>query len=275
MMQRYDTTKNVQKGIDISSHNEEVDMEKVKKSGVEFVIIRLGYGKNQKQIDKRFVENYNNAIKADIPVGVYLYSYAIDAEDAKKEAELVLKNIKNLKIEYPIFLDMEDADNYKAKRNIENDTLIDICENFCNAIEEAGYYVGIYANLDWLNNKLNNVRLDRFDKWVAQWADKCDYSKDFGMWQFCSDGDIEGITGKVDLNYAFKDYKNIIRKAGLNNLSIQKFEHIVEKGENLSTIAKQYDVSWEKIYEDNKQIIGDNPNLILQGQKLTIYKEEC
>ncbi len=275
MMQTYDSRKKEQKGIDISSHNGEVDMEKVKKSGIEFVIIRLGYGKNQNQIDKRFMENYNNAIKVNIPVGIYLYSYALGCADAKKEAELVINFIKNFKIEYPIFLDMEDTDNYKSKRNVGNDTLVDICETFCNAIEDAGYYAGIYANLDWFNNKLNDERLDRFDKWVAHWSDNCNYEKDFGMWQFTAKGTVDGVKGNVDLNYAFKDYKNIIRNARLNNLNIMKNEHIVKEGENLSTIAKKYNVSWENIYEDNKQIIGDNPNLILSGQKLTIYREGC
>ena len=261
------------KGIDISSHNGAVDMSKIKESGIEFVIIRLGYGKNENQIDKKFRENYKNAKNAGIPIGVYLYSYAINCEDAKKEAELVLSSIKNLIIEYPIFLDMEDADNYKATRNVSNSTLIDICETFCTEIENAGYYVGIYANLDWLNNKLNDKRLDKSDKWVAQWNDKCDYQKDYGMWQYSSKGKISGIVGNVDLNYAFKDYENIIKSAGLNNKGNIEKEHIVKKGENLSTIAKQYNTSWKKIYEENKEVIGDNPNLILPGQKLIISKE--
>lgn len=272
-LQTHDTLENFKKGIDISSHNGVVDMEKVKKSGIEFVIIRLGYGKKQEQIDKKFFENYRNAIRANIPVGVYLYSYAVNCDDAKKEATLVIKTIRNLKIEYPIFLDMEDTDNYKSKRNVENEALIAICETFCNAIEDAGYYVGIYSNLDWFNNRLNDEKLDKFDKWVAQWADNCNYQKNFGMWQFSSNGSIDGIKGKVDLNYAYKDYKNIIRNAKLNNLNMQRIEHTVKDGENLSIIAKQYNVSWKKIYEENKKVIGDNPNLILSGQKLIIYKE--
>ena len=101
------------KGIDISSHNGDVNMEKVKSEGIDFIIIRIGYGKNQSQIDKSFQTNYENAIKNNIPVGIYLYSYATNIEDAEKEANLVLNNISNLKIEYPIFIDMEDSDRYK------------------------------------------------------------------------------------------------------------------------------------------------------------------
>ena len=156
------------KGIDISENNGDINMSAVKEAGIEFVIIRIGYGKNQSQIDKKFKVNYENAIKNNIPVGIYLYSYATNIDDAEKEAELVLNNINGLKIEYPIFIDMEDADKYKAKRNVSNETCINICVKFCLEIENAGYYAGIYANLDWLNNRINSSKLDRFDKWVAQ-----------------------------------------------------------------------------------------------------------
>ena len=94
------------KGIDISEHDGNVDMLQVKKSGIQFIILRFGYGKNSNQIDKKFKINYENAINNNIPIGLYHYSYATNIEDAQKEAEFVLRNIKNLKIEYHIFLDM-------------------------------------------------------------------------------------------------------------------------------------------------------------------------
>jgi lysozyme len=265
----------MKKGIDISEHNGNINMEKVKKSGIEFIILRLGYGKNQNQIDKNFKTNYEKAINSNIPVGVYLYSYATNINDSKEEAKLVLDNIKGLKIEYPIFIDMEDADNYKAKRNVSNATCIDICETFCQEIESAGYYVGIYANLDWLNNKINDNRLDKFDKWVAQWNNRCTYKKEYGMWQYSSKGKVEGITGNVDLNYSIYDYKNIIKKANLNHLNnnTNSIYHVVVKGDTLTLLAKKYNVNWEKIYELNKDIIGDDPNQIYPGQNLFIKEE--
>lgn len=263
------------KGIDISEHNGDVDMEKIRNEGIEFVILRLGYGKNQNQIDKKFKINYEKAIKSNISVGIYLYSYAINIEDAKKEAELVLNNINGLKIEYPIFIDMEDADNYKSKRNVSYETCIDICEKFCTVIEEAGYYAGIYANLDWFNNKINSNRLDKFDKWVAQWNDKCTYAKKYGMWQYSSKGKINGVKGNVDLNYAMYNYPKIIKNAKLNHL--QKLNnniyYTVVFGDTLTTIAQKFGITWQKLYEQNKNIIGDNPNLIQIGQTLIIKEE--
>ncbi len=261
----------MKKGIDISIYNGEIDMRKVKESGVEFVIIRLGYGKNKSQVDKKFHENYKKAKEVNIPVGVYIYSYAINTNDAICEAKLVLDVIKNLEIEYPIFLDMEDADNYKLRHFVKNSMCIDICEAFCTEIEKAGYYTGIYANLDWLTNKINSNKLDRFDKWVAQWGNNCNYEKEYGMWQYSSKGKIQGITGNVDLNYALKDYETIIRKAKLNHLDKgQSVLYIVKKGDTLSKIANKYGMDWRKIYESNRAIIGNNPNLIKIGQKLNI-----
>lgn len=263
----------MKKGIDISEHNGNINMEKIKKSGIEFIILRLGYGKNSNQIDKNFKINYEKAIKNNIPIGVYLYSYATNISDSKEEAKLVLDNIKGLKVEYPIFIDMEDADNYKSKRNVSNETCIDICETFCQEIENAGYYVGIYANLDWLNNKINNSKLDKFDKWVAQWNNRCTYKKEYGMWQYSSKGKVEGIAGNVDLNYSLKDYPTIIKNAKLNKLDCNKITYIVQPGDNLTTIVQRYNTNWQLIYQKSKNIIGSNPNIIKVGQELIIEED--
>lgn len=263
----------MKKGIDISCHNGEIDMKKVKECGIEFIIIRLGYGKNKSQIDTRFHENYRKAKEFDIPVGVYLYSYALNCVDAISEAKLVIEEIKDLEIEYPIFLDMEDSDCYKKKNFITNSTCIEICETFCIEVENAGYYAGIYANLDWLTNKIASNRLDRFDKWVAQWSNKCDYKKHYGMWQYSSKGRVDGIIGNVDLNYALKDYENIIKSAGLNHLENKENFYIVQKGDSLSKIARMYGINWKQIYELNKNVIGKDANLIVPGQKLIIRRK--
>lgn len=170
---------------------------------------------------------------------------------------------------------MEDADGYKSKRNVSNETCINICEKFCSIIESAGYYTGIYASLDWLNNRINSEKLDRFDKWVAQWGNSCTYNKNYGMWQFSDKGNVTGISGNVDLNYSIYDYKNIIKKANLNHLTncTNTVYHVVVKGDTLTLLAKKYNVNWKKIYELNKDIIGDDPNQIYPGQNLLIKEE--
>lgn len=263
----------LKKGIDISEYNGDIDMKKVKESGVDFIILRLGYGKNKSQIDKKFHENYKKAKEVGIPIGVYLYSYACNCQDAIKEANLVIEEIRDLEIEYPIFLDMEDADSYKLKNFVTNQMCIDICETFCKKIEEAGYYVGIYANLNWLTTRISSNKLDRFDKWVAQWSSRCDYKKEYGIWQYSSKGKISGINGNVDLNYSLKDYEKIIRSAGLNHLIKKNITYVVELGDNLTKIASKFKTTWQKIYEQNKKVIGNDPDLITPGQKLVIKED--
>ena len=255
-------------GIDLSEHNGNVDMSKVKASGIDFAILRMAYGKNKTQIDKQFYNNYNKTLEYKIPIGVYIYSYAISKEDALQEAKLTLDLLKDIKIEYPVFIDMEDFDGYKKRNNVSNFTCVDICETFCKYIEENGYYVGIYANLDWLNNKINSNKLDRFDKWVAEWGRSCHYKKEYGMWQYSSKGIIPGINGNVDLNYALKDYPSIINNTKKNNNI-----YIVQNGDNLSKIAQKYNINLKKIYQWNKSVIGNDPNLIYEGQALVIKEE--
>lgn len=256
----------MKKGIDLSYSNGNIDMAKVKESGIDFIILRLGYGKSKNQIDSRFYENYDKALKFGIPIGVYLYSYAHNCQDALEEAKLVIDVVKYLKLEYPIFIDMEDADGYKLRNNINYSTCIDICEIFCKHIESFGYYAGIYANLDWLNNKINNNKLDRFDKWVAQWSNTCDYKKEYALWQYSSKGVISGIQGNVDLNYALKDYPTRINN---NNFGL-KYLYTVQAGDTLYKIAHKFNTNWRKIYELNKETIGSNPNYIKVGQNLII-----
>lgn len=199
-------------GIDVSSNNGVIDWNKVKAQGVEFAIIRCGIGSDfQNQDDIQFARNYSECKRLGIPVGTYLYSYACDVEQAKSETNHVLRLIEGKSFELGIWFDMEDADGYKAKRNVSYNTCVDICETFCNIIESKGLKVGIYANLDWLNNKINSSRLDKFDKWVAQWTTKCTYNKPYSIWQFGGETNLirsnklDGINGSVDMDYLMND----------------------------------------------------------------------
>lgn len=207
------------KGIDVSKHQGKIDWDKVKADGIQFAMIRLGYGSDVKsQDDEYFEQNVQECERVGIPWGAYLYSYAMTVEDAKSEAAHILRLLKGKKPTYPIAFDMEDADGYKKKRGMpSNKTLVDICYTFLDTVEKAGYYVTIYASKYWFEHILNDPKLDRFDKWVAHWAPKCTYKGKYGMWQFTSTGRVNGIYGPVDMNYAYYDYPNIIKKAGLNS----------------------------------------------------------
>ena len=186
------------KGVDLSEMNGAVDFQALKNAGVQFVILRCGYGSDfTHQDDKRFGENVAKAQAAGLPWGCYLYSYAVDRDMARSEAAHTLRLLDGRKPPYGVWYDVEDPSQAGAD-------LVGICEAYCGAVEAAGLYVGIYSMLSWLNGKLNSSRLDRYDKWVAQWNSTCDYQKPYGIWQFT---DRWSIGGKLfDGNYAYKDY---------------------------------------------------------------------
>lgn len=207
-------------GIDVSSHNGNINFNSIK-NHIDFCLIRCGYGNNEtRQDDTYYIKNINECEKLNIPYGIYLYSYALNLNEAKSEVEHVKRLLKNTgkNFKYGIWFDMEDGDNYKKRIGMpSNDMLVSICYYFCENIEKLGYYTGIYASLDWLNTKLNNSKLDRFDKWVAQWNSECNYNKVYSIWQFTDKYEIDGK--KFDGNYLIRDFVSSTNSNKLKDLN--------------------------------------------------------
>lgn len=224
-------------GIDISEHQgklNDLDFQKLKNTGIDFIIIRCGYTsyKKGKKIysDLYFENNYNLCKKYNIPVGTYYYSCATSMEDATKETNKILELIKDKQIEYPIIIDTEDNHsisntNYadESQYSIGKYTLTPVIKKMCNIIENNGYYVSIYASTYWFNNNLILNDLDMYDKWIAQWSNSVSFGKKYGIWQYTSTGKIDGINGYVDKDYSYIDYPTIMMQNGLNG-----YEKIVE-----------------------------------------------
>lgn len=198
------------KGIDVSEHNGEIDWEKVKASGIEYVIIRCGYGQNfTSQDDKTWSYNVSECERLGIPYGVYLYSYAKTTEAASSEADHVLRLLSGHKPTYPVYYDMED----NSTISVGNDMLAQIASVFCAKIAGSGYTVGVYANKYWWNTYLTNSVFQNgsWSKWVAQYpyvsndTITCSYTGTYDMWQFTSSGVVDGIGKNVDLNYWVSD----------------------------------------------------------------------
>ena len=198
---KFNEIKNM-KGLDVSAHNGIINWERVKNSGIDFAIIRCGYGENlTSQDDQYFNRNISECERLGIPYGVYIYSYALTENGAVSEANHVLRLIKGHNPSFGIWFDMEDADHYKERNGMpSNQTLVNICKRFCDKIKENGYNVGIYASLSWLKNQLDDPILDVYPKWVAQWNITCTYTKKYVMWQYTNSGVVDGITGYVDMN---------------------------------------------------------------------------
>lgn len=206
------------KGIDISCFQENVNYEKLKKDGIEFVIIRCGFGKNESQKDTMFEEHYRGLKKAGIKVGTYLYSYVTSEENAKLEAENCLKFIKGKQFDLPVFYDLED----KITQNLGKSKITKCAEIFCKEIEKAGYKAGVYANLYWFNNLINVNKLikKKYKIWCAQYYIKYTGKFPIDYWQYSSVGKVAGIKGKVDMNYCYDD---LINSQPVDN-SVEKYK---------------------------------------------------
>ena len=191
------------KGIDVSEFQGKIDWEKVKNAGIEFAILRCGYGMDfSNQDDVEYERNANECERLGIPYGVYLMSYANTVEKARSEAKHVLRLIEGRKISLGVWHDIEDNGTSGA---INKETLTNIINTFCNTIKNAGYKVGVYANLNWLENKIEKTIKDNYDIWVAQYYSKCEYEGKYIMWQHTSSGKVNGISTNVDMNILYKD----------------------------------------------------------------------
>ena len=254
------------KGIDISEHQGNIDFNRLKGS-IDFAMVRTSYGSFH--TDKKYKKNISGLDSIGVPYGLYHFSYATNTEQAKKEAEGFLNIVKDYKPLYPVVIDIEST---KITANIRSDTLVDIANTFCNYIQSKGYYVMIYANLNYFDTKLNSSTLNKYDKWVAEWTSKFTYKGNAGMWQYSSKGSMPGISTNVDLDIAFRDYPSIIKKEGLNNYngstqSNNDINYIVKKGDTLSKIASKYGMSYQELADYN--YIKD-PNKIYPGQIIKI-----
>lgn len=196
--------------IDISyaqGHN--IDFHKVKEE-VDFVLIRCGYGQDDPtQDDSCYRENLNNCIVAGIPYGIYFYSYCDNLNNVQgeiKHFERLLKDVEN--VPCGLWVDIEES----RTKNIANE----VAKAFCEHFESKGYFIGIYSNLSYFNSYMDSVELDAYAKWVAEWqTDKCHYRTEPHIWQYSSDGHIDGIVGRVDLNRVYQDLPNIMKVNGL------------------------------------------------------------
>ena len=191
------------KGIDVSEFQGKIDWGKVKNSGVEFAILRCGYGMDfSNQDDVEYERNANECERLGIPYGVYLMSYANTVEKARSEAKHVLRLIEGRKISLGVWHDIEDNGTSGA---INKESLTNIINTFCNTIKNAGHKVGVYANLNWLENKIEKTIKDNYDIWVAQYYSKCEYEGKYIMWQHTSSGKVNGISTNVDMNILYED----------------------------------------------------------------------
>ena len=178
------------KGIDVSVHNGKIDWQKVRAEGIDFAILRAGYGKLASQKDDRFEENYAGAKAAGIPVGAYWYSYDMSEDEALLEADVFL--------------------------SVGKEKVSAIMRAFLERVEAAGYFVGLYGSASSLTTHTADDIKSRYTIWLAHWCSQTNYIGAYGIWQHSEKGSVDGINGNVDLNVGYKDFPTIIKAKGLN-----------------------------------------------------------
>ena len=197
-------------GADISKYQDYVDFLKLKKAGVDFVMLRVGargYGSGQIVLDDYFVDNIKRATDAGLQIGVYFTSQAITEEEAVEESNIVLENIKDYKITYPVAFDMSFVDNDTTRiETVSRADKTKITKAFLDTIEAAGYKPLIYGDKEWLIKEIDLSKLSAYDVWLSQMEDVPDYPYRFTMWQYANDVTIDGIAGYANMNISFIDY---------------------------------------------------------------------
>lgn len=191
-------------GIDVSQHNGNINWEEVK-NHIDFAILRLGWigNKNNHTLDTQFERNYNECKRLGIPVGVYVYNYCLSAETAESGASWTVDKLQGKSLELPVYIDAEDPSEEKLGKRINTD----MCIAFNSIIEQSGRWAGVYANRNWFDNFLYKDEIkSRYTTWIATYcAGTNKYEGEYDMWQNSSDGHIDGINGRVDTNYMYRD----------------------------------------------------------------------
>lgn len=290
----------MEKLIDISQHNGNINFEELKNNGIKNVIIRVGWigNKQNHTLDTKFEENYKKAKENGLKVGFYVYSYCKSVETLRQGVNWLLEKIDTKQNEIGVFLDLEDT----TIQEIGRQNLTDQAKQFCEIIKNSGYIAGIYANKYWFEHLLDIKQLLNYKIWLAEWNKKDNYSVTFrvDIWQY-GQTEIKGINGQVDINEIyygtntiFVDIEQIAkdvingkygngqeRKEKLGNLYNQvqrkvnemlknnEIIYIVKKGDCLCNIAKKFNTTVNKIAVDNGIT---NVDFIYAGQKLIIRK---
>lgn len=275
-------------GIDISEFQDPSRMNYTKLSEqIDFAILRVGGTFRNSQgryYDDDAFQHHYSGFKGKIPMGAYWYSIANTYENGKKEAEYMLQKIAPYKFEYPIVIDVEEP-------TCTTEGVL----GFVKKIEEAGYYAMIYANTEYLVRRLDQSRLRPYDIWLANWTKSPNSPLPYGIWQYTSHGILKGYVGNLDLNYAYKDYPQIIKDAKLNPVKgkippietkpepipapapLPKTEtYIVQAGDTLIGIADKVNkLNGTKLtYKDLADINNlPNPNLIQIGEVLKLTRD--
>lgn len=193
-------------GIDVSSHQGNIDWASVKAAGINFAIIRVGYRGSQTGAlveDSCFKKNIQGATANGINVGVYFFTQATTEAEAVEEASMALTLCSGYNLSYPIFVDTENGSGAARANGLDKGSRTACVAAFCKTIANGGRKAGVYASKSWYNNKIDASAFSNYFIWVAQYNTTCNYKGKYNMWQYSSKGSVPGIKGNVDVNIAY------------------------------------------------------------------------
>lgn len=269
------------KVIDVSRWQGSINWGKVKKDGVWGAIVKAGGSDDGFYTDRYFNANYKGCKEHDIHVGAYYFvGKGCDSrKDGEADAKRFIKILSGKKLDLPVYIDFEAPSGANKSGNTA------ACIGFCETMEKAGYYCGIYSSdISGFRDRLHKNDLTDYAFWVARYGSKPTYVKKYGIWQYSSAGKVNGISGNVDMNHCYKNYPKTIKAKGFNGYKKsgsktekaekpkkktngKKVYYTVKKGDTLSEIAKKYDTTYQRIAKLND--IKD-PDIIRVGQKLRV-----
>lgn len=206
------------RGIDVSAYQGDIDWARVKAAGVDFVILRASGGVGK---DQNFEANYTAAHAVGLGVGAYYCTAATTPEQAEKEADLLLTWLEGKRLEYPVYFDIEGDDQSALPDNAARTAL---CTAFVGRMKQAGWCAGVYSYKSWFETMLDLPALmQESEIWWAHWPQSgqpdIDYSR-YGLWQYASDGRVDGVNGDVDVDVAFTDYPRLMKQRGWNGYPV-------------------------------------------------------
>lgn len=203
-------------GVDVSEHQGTIDWQAVKDAGIEFAILRVGYRgmtEGLLNVDATFEQNYQGALDAGLKVGVYFFSQAVTEDEAREEADFVLKTLNDRELSYPVVFDWETpipseqlpAEDLRAY-DMSGEEVTSFSKAFCERIEKNGYTACVYTNKHMAYNTFNLEELKDYPLWYAEYQPAPSLYYDFRIWQYSASGTVPGISGSVDLNICFEPY---------------------------------------------------------------------
>ena len=252
------------RGVDLSTFNRGVDYQALKDDGVEFAILRIGYGKDSGQMDEMFDEHYNGCKNVGIKVGAYHYSYCTNEENAIKEAENCLNYLSGYDLDLPVFYDLEDKTILNNGVDVEY-----IAEEFCKRIKQDGYDAGVYASLNWFNNYLEPYNLinENIKIWLAQWNNEITADFPVDLWQdtnhlevgnISCDGDFLINDDLLNPNYAPTPSDDVIELDACKSIAVDVIYGKYGNGqERKQALGNYYDTVQDIVNDMYKIIKGE------------------